>query len=133
MTDLFTAPAGISQRTWDEAMALDSNPVGPNYHSTVDRSHRRWLSEIAASGGQISRLRILTDRWAGVLVGDISYFHATLGDGTVVEVNYDNLNWGGVLYGPKGLKSALIEWAKSEGVYAKGLGLLDESNWSVLK
>ena len=25
------------------------------------------------------------------------------------------------------------EWAKEEGVYAKGLGLLDENNWAVLR
>lgn len=29
-------------------------------------------------------------------------------------------------------KGALIGWAKEEGVFAKGLGLLEEANWSTL-
>lgn len=32
----------------------------------------------------------------------------------------------------RGIMGALIDWAKSEGVFAKGLGLLDDGNFSIL-
>ena len=60
---------------------------------------------------------------------DISYIHATLPDGRTVPVY---LGVGNCTPRPA-LKAAFIAWAKEEGVFAKGLGLLDESNWSVLR
>ena len=33
----------------------------------------------------------------------------------------------------RNLRADFIEWAKAEGVFAKGIGLLDGGNWSVLR
>jgi hypothetical protein len=73
----------------------------------------------------ITRLRLLTER--GYPFMDISYCYGVLKDGSPVRVQ--------VTTGPlsrKAPKADLIAWAKAEGAYAKGLGLLDEGNWSVL-
>jgi hypothetical protein len=101
---------------------------GSEYHAQVDYSRFLSLKEVAAAGGKITRLRILTERTPGGTLCDVSYIHATLPSGEIVNVqnHLDNLT-------PKyQLKGKLIEWAKREGVFAKGLGLLDEGNWSIL-
>lgn len=102
---------------------------GANYHETVDHSRTYSLSEIQALKGKISRIRFLTEVMPGRgRVCDVSYIHATLPDGKIVPVQslLDNLI-------PRyRLKSHLIDWAKRERVYAIGVGLLDESNWSIL-
>lgn len=74
---------------------------------------------------RITRLRMLTER--GYPFMDISYCYGVLKDGTPVRVQ---VTAGGIRRGR--IKADLIAWARSEGAYAKGLGLLDESNWSVL-
>lgn len=88
------------------------------------------LSELAARGGRIVRVR-----WIGgdYIPGrgkcyDISYVHGELKDGTRVRINMTCPNWN--LVPRHQMKGVLIEWAKEEGVYAKGLGLLE--NFSVL-
>lgn len=110
--------------------AFEANGLvnGSAYHETVDYSQTLSLKEVAAAGGKITRLRILTERTFGGILCDVSYIHATLPSGEIVNVqnHLDNLT-------PKyQLKGKLIEWAKREGVFAKGLGLLDEGNWSIL-
>lgn len=102
--------------------------VNPNaYHDAVDYSTTYTLAEVAAAGGRITRVRILTERTMGGTLCDISYIHATLADGRMVQVqnHLDNLT-------PlRNLKGEMIKWAQREGVFAKGLGLLDEGNWSI--
>lgn len=98
---------------------------GYNYHSSVDYANEMTLAEVAEAKGKITRLRILTE--AGRC--DISYIHATLPDGRTVPVNCSYLRADML----RNLKKNLIEWAKFHGVYAKGLGLLDENNWSILR
>lgn len=74
----------------------------------------------------IDRLRLLTE--PGYPYYDISYCYGTLKDGRHVRISG----------APQHLrrskpKADLIAWAREEGAYAKGLGLLDEDNWSVLR
>jgi hypothetical protein len=105
----------------------ESNPLldGASYHSSVDHTRDWSLREVSDAGGKITRVRVLREG----LHADISYIHATVpGVGNVpVSLN-------GAYYFHTGnyfsMKREFIEWAKKEGVFAKGLGLLD--NWSVL-
>lgn len=100
------------------------------YHAAVDYDESLSLSEVAAAGGKITRLRILSE-WRGTYgIKDVSYCHATLPNGKVVPVRVD-----GNLMGVPAQKfmGELIAWAKEQGVFAKSLGLLDKSNWSELK
>ena len=101
---------------------------GQAYHASVDYSRLYSLSEISELGGKITRVRLLTEKVHGQWLCDVSYIHATLPDGHTVNVQngLDNLT-------PRRLlKAKMIEWAKREGVYAKGIDLLNEGNWSVL-
>lgn len=100
---------------------------GSAYHEQVDYSQNLTLAQVAAAHGHITRVRILTERTMGGTLCDISYIHASLPSGEIVNVqnHLDNLT-------PlRALKAEMIRWAKSEGVFAKGLGLLDEGNWSI--
>lgn len=74
---------------------------------------------------KIDRLRLLTER--GYPFYDVSYCYGTLRDGSHVRVYL-----GDTRLPRKGTKGYLIQLAKEAGVYAKGLGLLDEGNWSIL-
>jgi len=106
-----------------KTLANETNPLTYE-HSTVDHSYRT-LAEVAALGGKVTRLRIFIE---GSMV-DVSYLHATLPGGQIVTVETSTLS----IRTPFMLKSNLIEWAKEQGVFAKGMGLLDEHNWSVLR
>lgn len=104
--------------------------VNPNeYHDLVDYSRSLTLAEVKAAGGKITRVRLLTEVISGWgRVADVSYIHATLANGDVVPVQngLDNLT-------PlRKMKGEMIKWAAREGVFAKGLGLLDSGNWSVM-
>lgn len=101
--------------------------VTAEYHKQVT-AEPMTLSEIAARGGRISRVRILKEYGRC----DISYIHATLADGTIVPVNMCWMPSSGIGLWFREVKGEFIAWAKAEGVYAKGLGLLDEGNWAVL-
>lgn len=109
--------------------AFQSNGLvdGAAYHAQVDYTRFWTLAEVAEAKGTITRLRLLTERIGGVLRVDVSYVNATLPNGQIVNVQngVDNLT------PMRELKGELIAWAKREGVYAKGLGLLDSGNWSV--
>lgn len=101
---------------------------GAEYHDSVDYTEQYSLADVAAAGGKITRVRLLTERWASGRIADVSYIHATLPTGQTVpvRVGMDNCT-------PMNqIKGAMIDWAKREHVFAKGLGLLDESNWSVM-
>ena len=101
----------------------------PNAYYDREWAHMR-LAELVAKGGKITRVRFLTERVMGGRVADLSYVHGVLPDGTPVRV--DGLPALFLASWKKGVYSELIKWAKSEGVYAKGIGLIDESNWSVM-
>lgn len=82
------------------------------------------LKALADAGGTVTRVRWLKE--GGRM--DLSYVHGTLPDGTRVHVQdapalYLRPQWT--------LKRDLIAWAQEAGVYAKGLGLIDQANWSV--
>lgn len=79
------------------------------------------LGEVA----KVTRLRLLTER--GYPFMDISYCYGEMADGTPVRIVDLPMH-----LSRKAPKADLIAWAKAEGAYAKGLGLLDEGNWSVL-
>jgi hypothetical protein len=99
------------------------------YHNSVS-SQRMTLRQLRAAGGRITRLRFLTEYIYGYgRFYDVSYIHATLPDGTIVSIVGCPLNFTPAWR----VKFVLVDWAKEEGVYAKAIGLLDESNWSVLK
>lgn len=112
--------------------ATESNGLvdGSAYHNAVDYSRNYSLSELQQAGGKISRLRILTEYipHARVRMADVSYCHGVLPSGEIVPVD---VYITGVNFFK--FKGELISLAKSEGVFAKGIGLLDESNWSVLR
>lgn len=67
---------------------------------------------------QITRLRLLGDRDYPYL--DISYCHGVLKDGTPVRVKVPFH-----LLTKKRWRSQIVEYAKQDGVYAKGLGIFD--------
>lgn len=117
----------MNSRGVDETNGLDI--VGYDYHDKVDYADQMNLAQVAAAGGKITRLRILGGGPHDGFRADISYCHATLPDGTIVPL-YADYPMGFTL---RTLKGELIAWAKEHGVYAKGLGLLDENNWSVLR
>lgn len=68
---------------------------------------------------RITRLRLLSD--PGLPWWDVSYCHGTLchtGELVRVQVPFQQL--------PKrGMRSAIVKWAKADKVFARGLGVLD--------
>lgn len=101
------------------------NPLAdPNAYYRRDFKHLS-LSALAARGGKVTRVRFLKEN--GLF--DLSYIHGELADGTPVHVTDAPAIFLARRYELKGL---LIDWAKEAKVYAKGLGLLDESRWSIL-
>lgn len=112
--------------------ATESNGLvdGQAYHNSVEYAETLTLAEVARRGGKITRLRLLTE-WIPAMrtrIADVSYIHATMPDGKVHPVQN-----GADISDFRFVKRDLIAWATKEGVFAKGLGLLDESNWSVLR
>lgn len=105
----------------------ETNPLelASHTHKTVDFS----LGDIDLSDPRlvsINRLRLLTE--PGYPNYDISYCYGTLDDGTHVRVDL------GVSHlSRRNIKGELIQLAKDAGRFAKRLGLLDESNWSILR
>lgn len=88
-----------------------------------------WLQSISDGGNQriywsdpqlarITRLRLLTD--PGFPLWDVSYCYGQLKDGTDVRVDlpFHQLRKGKV-------NAEIIEWAKRDRVFAKGLGIFD--------
>lgn len=57
-------------------------------------------------------------------MADISYIRGMLPDGKAVPL-YVGID-SGAFRGPRGVKVRMVEWAKSQGVFAKACGLLDE-------
>jgi len=69
---------------------------------------------------KITRLRLVTD--VGFPWFDVSYCYGELKDGTPVRVQLPYHQ-----FSRKFLKRDLVQMCKERGLYAKGLGLLDDS------
>ena len=88
------------------------------------------LTELSDAKGKIVKVRFIGD----VIPGhgrcfDLSYIQGELPDGRRVSlINTPHI----ALVPRRQLKGEMINWAKREGVFAKGIGLLDDSNWSLL-
>lgn len=121
------SPTAAAYSAANQTNGLDI--IGFDYHDKVDYAEVMTLAQVAAAGGKITRLRILGGGPADGFRADISYCHATLPDGKIVPL-YADYPMG---FSLRQLKGELIAWAKEHKVFAKGLGLLDESNWSVLR
>lgn len=95
-----------------------------DYSQRVDITDRRLA--------KIVRLRLLLPSWEERMSGynnaDVSYCWGELKDGTHVYVNVTLR-----IDIRKGVKAGIVAMAKQEGIYAKGLGLLDDSVISTLK
>lgn len=91
------------------------------YHAQV--THRIERDVLWTEPGlHITRLRLLTER--GFPAFDVSYCHGEInGEPVNVQLPFDQLP-------RKGTHRAIIAHAKRDGVYAKGLGILD--NISIL-
>lgn len=99
--------------------AKESNGLvnGKEYHAT--RNEQGEIKEVCwtTPGLRVTRLRLLSD--PGFPLWDVSYCHGML-DGKHVDVRlpFDQL--------PKrGMKVALVKAAQKAGVFAKGIGILD--------
>jgi hypothetical protein len=104
----------------------ETNPLWTSEatHENVDFSIHVTLGSPEVA--RVVRLRLLTE--PGYPYFDISYCYVQLKDG-----RYARLSDTPMSLGRKTLKRDLIAWAREEGAYAKGLGLLDDNNWSILR
>lgn len=124
--DLMTA----ASRSMDLAVRYGVDETNPLWmseatHENVDYSIDTWLGDPQIA--RVVRLRMLTE--PGYPYMDISYCYVQMKDGRYARLG------GHIPTLRKGrfLKVDLIAWAKEEKVFAKGLGLLDENNWSILR
>lgn len=93
-------------------------------HSSVDYT----VGDVPLSEPElvrIDRIRLLTER--GYPLFDVSYVYGTLRDGRHVRVDLGNHQ-----LPRKGLKRELVRLAQEAGRYAKGMGMLDDGNISIL-
>lgn len=151
-----TEAQSIVDRMVAYGVQAEGEVVGLEYHQGVEGGHDWTLKEIEQAGGRISRVRLLQEMGRV----DISYIHATIPGGRrgcaghqmadggpspmcsecnaktkdrVVRVSLSSMPTGSTCLWRREVKGAFIAWAKEERVFAKGLGLLDEGNWSVLR
>lgn len=121
--DIMTA----ASRSMDLAVRYGVNETNPLWTSEV--THETITEHVRLGDPRLDRvvrLRLLTE--PGYPYFDISYVYGVLKDGTHCRIE------GGPMHlGRKTLKRDLIAWAREEGAYAKGLGLLDDNNWSILR
>lgn len=109
------------------AYVNETNPIAEGYYGKP-AARTITLSELQSEGGKVTRVRILTERTERGTLADVSYVHGEIhGVRFNVQLALD------LLVPMNRLKGSLIDWAKREGVYAKGLGLLDDANWSILR
>lgn len=104
----------------------ESNPI-----EYIDGQHPCELLEGTVdladpSLARITRFRLLGER--GFPFWDLSYCYGVLKDGTPVRVQMPESQWP-----VRGFERAIVEMCKREGVYAKGLGLLDPAVRSTLR
>lgn len=99
---------------------FETNPLPQGHHDNYSSENRvvQWTEK----GLYINRLRLLGDfhcpQW------DVSYCHGTVThkDGSIEHVRVE-LPFGSI--SRKKLKAEILRYAKQDGVYAKGLGILD--------
>jgi hypothetical protein len=89
------------------------------------------LGELSDAGGRVTKVRFIGGDY---IPGrgkcyDLSYTHGELPNGAQVRIEHLPAIF---LTPRRALKGELIRWAKDEKVFAKGLGMLDEGNWSIL-
>lgn len=116
-----------ADRSMDLAVRYGVNETNPIWASEV--THETIEEHVTLGDkrlARITRLRLLTE--PGYPYFDISYVYGVLKDG-----RHCRIDGAPASLGRKTLKRDLIEWAKEEGAYAKGLGLLDDANWSILR
>lgn len=116
-----------ADRSMDLAVRYGVNETNPLWASEVTHE----TIEVHCNLGdprlaRITRLRLLTE--PGYPYFDISYVYGVLKDGRHCRIDRTPGN-----LGRKTIKRDLIAWAKEEGAFAKGLGLLDDANWSILR
>lgn len=107
------------------AMAHETNGLTNPDEYYAEQPEFMTLHELVASGGKVTRVRWLAEAGRA----DLSYVHGHLPDGTRVSITHTPAAF---LVPLRQRKGVLIDWAKSERVFAKGCGLLDEANWSTL-
>lgn len=93
-------------------------------HENVDYDEHVTLGDPRLE--RIVRLRLLTE--PGYPYFDVSYVYGQLRDGRYVRIADAPMH-----LRRKAPKADLIAWAREERVNAKALGLLDDSNWSILR
>lgn len=97
---------------------LESNPI-----NDAVKAHREAADETVELDdprlARIVRLRLVSD--PGFPLWDLSYCYGTLKDGTPVRVHLPQFQ-----FSKRNLKGELIAMAREAGVFAKGLGLLDD-------
>lgn len=100
----------------------ETSPIDGGTKALMDRAEKRVLWD--EPGLKVIRLRLLTER--GYPCFDVSYCLGMLkGEPVWIDLPFHNLP-------RRGYKKAIISEAKAEGVYAKGLGLLEDHVLSVL-
>lgn len=116
-----------ANRSMDLAVRYGVNETNPLWASEV--THETIEEHVSLGDkrlARITRLRLLTE--PGYPYFDISYVYGVLKDGRHCRIDGAPMH-----LGRRTIKRDLIAWAKEEGAYAKGLGLLDDSNWSILR
>lgn len=99
---------------------VESNHLTPDHEvarARIDHGNPVTLNDPRLA--RVTRLRLVTDR--GLDFYDVSYCYGELKDGTPVRIR---LPFRRV---PRAYKGFLINHCRERGLYAKGLGLLDES------
>jgi hypothetical protein len=102
-----------------EPYPFETNPITPEIKAlrlTIEDEVDLTDPELK----KITRLRLISD--AGFPLWDLSYCYGELKDGTPVRVHLPQWQ-----FSKKNLKGELIAMAKEAKVFAKGLGLLDDS------
>lgn len=103
----------------------ESNPINDEVKAIRDSIKEIvYLSDPRLA--KITRLRLVTD--PGFPMYDVSYCYGVLKDGTNVRVRLPRTQ-----FPRRDLSGALIDMCKAAKVYAKGLGLLDPENVSILR
>lgn len=114
-----TNPNAVTDRNIYGTIETNGLVNGTEYHA-IERETVDWTEK----GLTITRLRLLTD--SCVPFYDISYCDGMLdGQPVRVELPFHQVP-------KKNMTAFLINEAKKAGVFAKGLGILDKANWSIL-
>lgn len=92
-----------------------TTPEGRAYLDAVHEVHVDWTD---ADLAQITCLRLLSD--PGYPYWDVSYVHGVLKDGRPCRVSVPFFQ-----LSKRKWKSEIVEHARRDGVYAKGLGIFD--------